>query len=83
MLSAAAGLSAYIAAVRTDLKSDIAKVEAKLTRIEHRLLTRLDSLAILLAGLLFAAVYWPPQWGGAHGPTKASKPKRVYRNETR
>ena len=50
-----------IAGVRTELKADIAAVRADLALVEHRLLTRLGALAVVLAGLLFAALhYWPP-----------------------
>jgi hypothetical protein len=64
----AASLKADIVALRGDLrmtdaavKAQIAALEAKLTRIEQQLLTRLGSLAILLAVLLFAAMHWPPR----------------------
>lgn len=43
------------------VKAHITALEAKLTRIEQRLLTRLGSLAMLLAVLLFAAMHWPPR----------------------
>jgi hypothetical protein len=42
-------------------KADIARIEAKLDLVEHRLLTRLGTFAVALSGLLFAALhYWPP-----------------------
>jgi hypothetical protein len=49
-----------IAAVR----ADIAAVNARIDLVEHRLLTRLGALAVVLLGLLFAALhYWPPGHG--------------------
>jgi hypothetical protein len=45
-------------------KQDIARIEAKLELIEHRLMTRLGALVVVLLGLLFAALhYWPPGHG--------------------
>jgi hypothetical protein len=47
-------LDAKITAVRADLS-------AKIDLVEHRLLTRLGGLAIVMGGVLFAALrYWPP-----------------------
>jgi hypothetical protein len=47
------------------LKMEIAAVSAKVDLIEHRLLTRLGGLMIVVGGVLFAALhYWPPV---AHG----------------
>jgi hypothetical protein len=37
-------------------KADIARVEARLELIEHRLMTRLGGLMVVLAGVLFAAL---------------------------
>jgi hypothetical protein len=54
-------LKADIAGVRTQ----IADVSARADLIEHRLLTRLGGLMIVVGGVLFAALhYWPPV---AHG----------------
>jgi hypothetical protein len=61
-----------LAAMKGDLKGDIAAVKmeiaavsAKADLIEHRLLTRLGGLMIVVGGVLFAALhYWPPV---AHG----------------
>jgi hypothetical protein len=49
----------------TTLRGEIRQVETglrgEMALIEHRLLTRLGGLAVVLAGLLFAALhYWPP-----------------------
>jgi hypothetical protein len=49
--------------LRTELVllGDISKVQPELRLIENRLLSRLGGLAVVLAGLLFAALhYWPP-----------------------
>src|SRR5579875_3541867 len=59
---------ADLSELRTELKADIAAlgngidlVERRIDLVEHRLLTRLGSLVVVLAGLLFAALhYWPP-----------------------
>ena len=49
------------ASLRTELKADIAAVRSELALVEHRLLTRLGGLAVVLAGLLFGALrYLPP-----------------------
>jgi hypothetical protein len=61
-------LNGQIAAVRADLQTvetrfngQIAAVRADLGLVEHRLMTRLGGLAVVLSGLLFAALrYWPP-----------------------
>jgi hypothetical protein len=54
-------LKADIATLRGELKADIAGVGAKADLIEHRLLTRLGGLMIVVGGVLFAALhYWPP-----------------------
>jgi 3-oxoacyl-ACP reductase-like protein len=43
------------------LKADIAAGRANSDLIEHRLLTRLGGLTIVVGGVLFAALhYWPP-----------------------
>jgi hypothetical protein len=45
-------------------KADVAAVRADLTLVEHRLLTRLGGLMVVLVGVLFAALrYWPPGHG--------------------
>jgi hypothetical protein len=59
---------ADLSELRTELKADVAAVRADLQRlearvdlVEHRLFTRLGGLAVVLWGLLFAALhYWPP-----------------------
>jgi hypothetical protein len=53
---------ADIAAVR----AVVAAVESKLTLlVEHRLLTRLGGLMIVVGGVLFAALHhWPPSGHG-------------------
>ncbi|MEA2745186.1 MAG: hypothetical protein QOG25_3557 [Acetobacteraceae bacterium] len=63
-----AGVKMEIAGLRTeivDVRTEIAGVSAKADLIEHRLLTRLGGLMIVVGGVLFAALhYWPPI---AHG----------------
>jgi hypothetical protein len=59
------GLRGEIRQVETSLRGEIRQVETSLrgemALIEHRLLTRLGGLAVVLAGMLFAALhYWPP-----------------------
>ena len=64
----AASLKADIAMLRSDLrmtdsagKADIAAVESKLTRVEHRLLTRLGAVVVVAVGIILAAMrYLPP-----------------------
>ena len=59
---------ADVQAVRADLQTaetpligQIAAVHADPVLVEHRLMTRLGGLAVVLSGLLFAALrYWPP-----------------------
>jgi hypothetical protein len=53
-----------VLALGADLKEHVARIEAKIDRVEYRLLTRLGGLLggliVVLAGLLFAALrYWP------------------------
>src|SRR5579875_609486 len=56
-----AELGNRIALLRTELKGDIAALGNRIDLVERRLLTRLGSLVVVLAGLLFAALhYWPP-----------------------
>jgi hypothetical protein len=67
-----ASVRGELAAMKGELKGDIAAVKmeiagvsAKADLIEHRLLTRLGGLMIVVGGVLFAALhYWPPV---AHG----------------
>jgi tRNA U34 5-carboxymethylaminomethyl modifying GTPase MnmE/TrmE len=60
-----ADLKALELTLKADLKADIAAVRANADLIEHRLLTRLGGLMIVVGGALFAALhYWPP----GHGP---------------
>jgi hypothetical protein len=40
-------------------KADVQAVRSDLALVEHRLLTRLGTLAVVLSGLV-AAAYWPP-----------------------
>jgi hypothetical protein len=43
------------------LKAEITAVRSDLALAEHRLFTRLGSLAVVLSGLIIAALhYWPP-----------------------
>jgi hypothetical protein len=43
------------------LKADSARLEGRIDRVEHRLMTRLGGLMVVLAGILFAALHmWPP-----------------------
>ena len=47
--------------LRKRLNGQIAAGRADLVLVEHRLTTRLGGLAVVLSGLLFAALrYWPP-----------------------
>lgn len=47
--------------VEASLKADIATTNAKLDLVEHRLLTRLGGLAVVLTGFIIAAMHiWPP-----------------------
>jgi hypothetical protein len=42
-------------------KADIAELRAQIELVKHQLWTRLGSLVVVVAGLLFAALhYWPP-----------------------
>lgn len=52
---------ADVAAAAAGLRLEIAAVRADLTLVEHRLLTRLGGLMIVVGGVFFAALhYWPP-----------------------
>ena len=63
-----ADMKADSAAVRSDLKADIAAVQSDMREMELRLekqidriVVRLGTLAVILSGLLFAALQrWPP-----------------------
>jgi hypothetical protein len=56
---------ADVQSAKAELKADIAAVRANADLIEHRLLTRLGGLMIVVGGVLFAALhYWP---AGGHG----------------
>lgn len=47
--------------LRSEVKGDIASVRQELELLEHRLMMRLGSLIVVVAGLLFAALrYLPP-----------------------
>jgi hypothetical protein len=60
-----AATKADIAGLAAATKADIAALKADLALVEHRLMTRLGGLAVVLTGLLFAALhYWPPGHGG-------------------
>jgi hypothetical protein len=51
--------------VEASLKADVARVEARVDLVEHRLLTRLGGLVVVAAGVLFAALrYLPPPGHG-------------------
>lgn len=59
--AAEAALRTLVAGEATRLDAGISGVRADLTLVEHRLMTRLGGLMVVLAGLLFAALrYWPP-----------------------
>ncbi len=48
-------------AARTELKTDIALLKTELELLEHRLMMRLGSLVVVVAGILFVALrYLPP-----------------------
>ena len=56
---------ADVAALGAELRPEIAAVRrdlnARIDLVEHRLLTRLGGLMVVVAGALFAALhYWPP-----------------------
>ena len=47
-----------------ELRSEMALLRADMALLEHRLLTRLGGLIVVLVGLLFAALHaWPPGHG--------------------
>ena len=42
-------------------KADLTRIEGRIDLVEHRLLTRLGGLMIIVGGILFAALHvWPP-----------------------
>ncbi len=48
-------------ATKQDLQLAVAELRAQIELIRHQLWTRLGSLVVVVAGLLFAALhYWPP-----------------------
>jgi hypothetical protein len=50
-----------LAATEIRLNGQITAVRADLALVEHRLVTRLGGLAVVLSGLIIAALhYWPP-----------------------
>jgi hypothetical protein len=47
--------------LRGVLMADIARLDARIDLVEHRLITRLGGLMVVLIGLLFGALHaWPP-----------------------
>ena len=60
-LALANAMASVIFDVIHELKADIAGVRSDLLLVEHRLLTRLGGLVVVVAGVLFAALWhWPP-----------------------
>jgi hypothetical protein len=56
-----AAVKSDLHAVEAALRGEMAALHAEMALLEHRLLIRLGSLAIVVAGLLFAALrYLPP-----------------------
>ena len=54
-------LQALAASTKTDLETAVAALRGEMALLEYRLLTRLGSLTVVVAGLLFAALrYLPP-----------------------
>jgi hypothetical protein len=52
---------ADVAAVRADLRELEQRLSARIDLVEHRLITRLGGLVVVVAGLLLAMLhYWPP-----------------------
>ena len=50
-------------ATKADLRQEIAAVNARIDLVEHRLMTRLGALMVVVSGLLFAALHqWPPHF---------------------
>jgi hypothetical protein len=55
------GVRSVIASETARLDTRIERLDAKVGLVEHRLLTRLGGLVVVIAGLLFGALhYWPP-----------------------
>jgi hypothetical protein len=47
--------------VEATLKADIGRLDGRIDLVEHRLMTRLGALVVVVAGILFAALHmWPP-----------------------
>jgi hypothetical protein len=56
-----ARLDGRIAAVEARLDGRIAAVGSRVELVEHRLLTRLGALAVVLSGIIVTVThYWPP-----------------------
>jgi hypothetical protein len=48
-------------ATKADLRNEVAALRAELREMEQRVIIRLGALAVVVAGLLFAALQrWPP-----------------------
>ena len=59
-----ASVRALLAGETGRLNAQIAGVRADLSLAEHRLFTRLGGLAVVLSGIIIAALhYWPPGHG--------------------
>jgi hypothetical protein len=59
VLASETALRADIQALRHDLDAKITDVRADLALIEHRLMTRLGGLAVVLSGIIIAVLhYW-------------------------
>ena len=57
-------LKADIQEVRSEVAQMATNLRAEIALLEHRLLTRLGGLIVVLLGLLFAALHaWPPGHG--------------------
>jgi hypothetical protein len=55
---------ADVTAVRTEVQASEARLNARIDLVEHRLLTRLGGLIVVVGGILFAALHlWPPHAG--------------------
>jgi hypothetical protein len=57
-------VKADVQVLKTDVQAltvDVQGLRAEIALVEHRLLTRLGGLTVVLLGILFAALhYWPP-----------------------
>jgi hypothetical protein len=58
--SSKADLQALAASSKADLEAAVAALRGEIALLEYRLLTRLGSLIVVVAGLLFAALRYPP-----------------------